>query len=244
MDRKFKAKQVTYLKFGTTEQASVELNRKMSLINDGTELTTEGIIKDAGSGHLSMLVRVNIFGDHIEEIKPEIEEIVSFEKGQQLFGSRYTQARHQDLQRCLSLFNIKSRNQIRHFLSQCGHESAGLRYTVELASGKAYEGRRDLGNTQRGWGVLYKGGGFIQLTGRVNYMKLFNHTNDNRVLTDGAKYVGRVYPWTSAGVWWDANGMNKMIDRGATVRQVTRRVNGGYNGLADRERWWSKTAIF
>lgn len=50
----------------------------------------------------------------------------------------------------------------------------------------------------------------------------------------GAEYVAERFPFTSAGWWWNSNKMNELCDRGATVKQVTRRVNGGYNGLSDR----------
>ena len=52
---------------------------------------------------------------------------------------------------------------------QLAHESVSLRYFEEIASGSAYEGRRDLGNIHPGDGVRYKGRGPIQLTGRSNY---------------------------------------------------------------------------
>ncbi len=57
------------------------------------------------------------------------------------------------------------------FIAQIAHESGELTYVQEIASGKAYEGRKDLGNTQPGDGIRYKGRGLIQLTGRANYEK-------------------------------------------------------------------------
>ncbi len=243
MTRTFAVKENTAFKLHNTKQTDPNKPTDFLVTPKGVRLNLGDFIEDAGTGHLKVMLEGYLYGEHIEEVSKEVKEILPFNKGVKLFGNRYTKARHDDLQRCLSTFNITKRNQIRHFLSQCGHESAGLRYTVELASGKAYEFRKDLGNTQAGWGEIYKGSGFIQLTGRVNYVKLFNFVKDQNVLTQGAKYVGRVYPWTSAGVWWNANGMNAYIDRGATVRQVSRRVNGGYNGLADRERWYKLTSI-
>lgn len=145
-----------------------------------------------------------------------------------------------DLNNTLTTFDINTPARIAHFMSQCGHESGLGMYTKELASGTAYEGRMDLGNTQDGDGPRYKGAGYIQLTGRTNYLRFANFIGDPDIM-QGVDYVAAKYPWSSAGFWWANAGMNALIDTDATVEQVTRRVNGGYNGLQDRlalyERW-------
>lgn len=152
-----------------------------------------------------------------------------------------------DLNVTLMRFGIsKTPARIAHFISQCAHESGHGKYTKELASGTAYEWRQDLGNTQPGDGPRYKGGGYIQLTGRSNYQRFANYIGDPAVM-QGVDYVAAKYPWSSAGFWWANAGLNQLVDNGATVEQVTRRVNGGYNGLADRkmlyERWIKQNRI-
>ena len=127
-----------------------------------------------------------------------------------------------------------------HFLAQVGHESAGLRYMEEIADGSAYEGRADLGNTRPGDGRRFKGRGPIQLTGRANYRAFTRwaqnagHTNHdfeaNPHLLSQPKwgFLAASYYWTVA-----RPNLNAQADRD-DLEAVTRSINGGLNGLADR----------
>jgi predicted chitinase len=127
------------------------------------------------------------------------------------------------------------------FLAQLAHESGGLRYFEELASGAAYEGRKDLGNTQKGDGVRYKGRGPIQLTGRSNYRSagaaLGVPLEEHPEMAASPEVGFRVAAW-----FWATRGLNALADKGDEVafKEITRRINGGYNGLADREAYWRR----
>lgn len=141
------------------------------------------------------------------------------------------------------------------FLAQVGHESGGLFYTEELASGTAYEGRAALGNTQPGDGVKFKGRGLIQITGRANYQALSTALQEDFIANPallGGKNV-KVCTTTqlrnaalSAGWFWNRTNLSTLadkiilqhpLDEGTNLdyyKQITRRINGGYNGLEDR----------
>ena len=152
-----------------------------------------------------------------------------------------TDEQFEDLNRALEKFGINTPERIRHFMSQCAHESANGRYTREIASGEAYNGRGDLGNVYPGDGPKYKGGGYIQLTGRSNYQSFSDYMGDPEIMNQGCSYVADNYPWSSAAYWWYSHGMNEYVDGlsglsdSEAVSRVTRRVNGGYNGLSDRQ---------
>lgn len=135
----------------------------------------------------------------------------------------------------IKMANLNSPQRIAQFLAQIAHESAGFKTTTEYASGKAYEGRKDLGNVQRGDGVRFKGRGLIQITGRANYAAMGKALGQDFIKnpTEAADF-----PWAAltAAVYWNKRLINRYADKN-DVRAVTRAVNGGYNGLADRIRY-------
>lgn len=124
------------------------------------------------------------------------------------------------------------------FLAQVAHESGGFNYVRELSSGEAYEGRKDLGNTEPGDGRRFRGRGLIQVTGRANYA-LCGATLGLDLLAHPELLEEPVHAARSAGWFWNTRGLNALADRGDFER-ITRRINGGTNGQADRLAYFDK----
>jgi len=124
------------------------------------------------------------------------------------------------------------------FLAQVAHESAEFRYFEELASGDAYEGRADLGNTQPGDGRRYKGRGPIQLTGRKNYRlageKLGLDLEGKPQLVAEPAVGFRVSVW-----FWTKSSLNLFADVD-DFDTITRIINGGFNGKAHRDAYYER----
>jgi len=138
-------------------------------------------------------------------------------------------------------YNITTILRLAHFLAQCAHESGNFKWVVEFASGKAYEGRKDLGNTEPGDGVKFKGRGYIQLTGRANYTKFSAFCGEDCVTNPDL--VATKYPMMSAAYFFNNVKLWPICDKGsdvATITAVTRKVNGGTNGLDDRINYFNK----
>jgi putative chitinase len=136
------------------------------------------------------------------------------------------------LQATLQAYDISNRLRIAHFLGQTCHESAGFRTTEEFASGDAYEGRSDLGNTQPGDGRRYKGRGLLQLTGRANYRAMGSVLGVD--LEGKPELAGQ--PALSLRIaceYWKSRNINKPCDQD-DLMTVTRLINGGLNGLEER----------
>lgn len=148
----------------------------------------------------------------------------------------------QSLNAAIDLFsqNLSTPLRIAHFIGQCAHESDGFNALEEYASGSEYEGRSDLGNTQPGDGVRYKGRSFIQTTGRANYQALTDKVGEQLgvdFVKDPEKLALPEYAGIGAASWWDDAPINSKCDKGMSddaIEGVTLVVNGGTNGLDDR----------
>lgn len=137
-----------------------------------------------------------------------------------------------DLGQAMVDHGITTRRRAIMFIAQVAHESGGFRYREEIASGAAYEGRRDLGNTHAGDGRRFKGRSYIQITGRANYAAVSRALHVDFVAHPDKlalpKYAAQAAAW-----WWQTHGCNQLADRGSFLA-VTRRINGGTNGLSSR----------
>ena len=142
------------------------------------------------------------------------------------------------LNQTMCVYEISSRLRKSAFLAQLAHESGELRYMAEIASGAAYEGRIDLGNTHKGDGVRFKGRGLIQVTGRANY--------ESCAASLGMSLTGfEAYVMTpegaamSAGWFWNSRMLNALADSKDFIR-ITKKINGGTNGLSERQAYYRK----
>jgi putative chitinase len=145
------------------------------------------------------------------------------------------------LQSTLERYQIDTPLRVAHFLAQAFHESDGMCTTQEYASGAAYEGRRDLGNTQRGDGVRYKGRGLFQLTGRANYTAYGPKIGIPDLVDHPERAADPAVSLLIACEYWKERrgGLNQYADRDDVVT-ITRAINGGLNGLEDRKNYLAK----
>jgi|SRR5690554_3461835 len=122
------------------------------------------------------------------------------------------------------------------FFAQTHHESAGFYYTKEIGNDayfKKYEGRKDLGNMHPGDGLRFKGRGFIQVTGRFNYTAISKDTGIDYL--NNPEWLEREPDAMLSALWyWQKHKLNDLADK-KDIRRVTRIINGGYNGLKDRQ---------
>jgi putative chitinase len=149
-------------------------------------------------------------------------------------------------------FGINTPKRQAAFLAQLAHESGSLRYVQEIASGAAYDNRADLGNTRRmrlRWrrlagttpGRYYKGRGLIQITGYNNYRACSRDLlHDADELCKHPEMLEMLPLSVRSAAWyWDSRDLNALADAGK-FDLITKAINGGYNGMADRQAYHAR----
>lgn len=165
----------------------------------------------------------------------------------------------------METFKINTPLRLAHFLSQCMHESGNFKFLIEnlnysengllstfpkyFSNGSAaqyarnperianrvYANRMGNGDEWSGDGWKYRGRGYIQLTGKANYVSFSQSVGENVV--SNPDLVSTKYPLASSAWFFHRNALNTIADKGPSVdviTAVTRRVNGGTKGLSDR----------
>ncbi len=165
-------------------------------------------------------------------------------------GHKRNRSRKQALARRLSGLGM-GRSELAQLLAHVLHESGAFRYVQEVwAPTKAqlgYEGRADLGNTEPGDGRRFRGRDLLQVTGRANYRDLTRWARARYPdAPDFERWPDKLISaeWLGLGViwYWSTRVPRRLIERG-DLRAITRRINGGLNGLADRQRWYARAAL-
>ena len=132
------------------------------------------------------------------------------------------------------------------FAAQLAHESGEFRWMEEIwgptAAQLGYEPPSTkaarLGNTQPGDGKRFKGRGPIQITGRFNYKK-YGDLLGVDLTANPERAAAPEVAFLTAGLFWKTNGLNELAD-GQQFVTITRRINGGTNGLADRQMYYER----
>jgi len=140
------------------------------------------------------------------------------------------------LEPAFEFFWINTPDRICAALAQFAHETGGWQWLRELGGARyfqRYEGRKDLGNTQPGDGPRFRGRGYIQLTGRTNYEQMARWFPEFPLMQQPEFAEQPACAAFFSAKWWQSRGLNELADAGK-FQTITRRINGGLNGLADR----------
>lgn len=151
---------------------------------------------------------------------------------------------------------LRRMSRLAHYLGQTAHENMGWYYDREVwgptAAQKRYEGRKDLGNTQPGDGLRFRGRSGVQITGRANYReftawaKLIDpaapdfEASPDAVNTDPWEGLGPIWYWDDGNP--TGNSLNAYADQN-NAEMITRRINGGLNGYDDRLAKYTRAAL-
>jgi len=154
-------------------------------------------------------------------------------------------------------YEIDTAQEFCHFLAQACHETDHFRTLREYASGRAYEGRADLGNKTPGDGVRFRGRGIFQTTGRANYLQLGIKKGNRDFFINSPELLEQpeLSVW-SACEYWKTRGLNDIANQSDTavlskkykgqvisvspVEFISLSINGGYNGMEERKGFYAK----
>jgi putative chitinase len=154
------------------------------------------------------------------------------------------------------LYEIDTPQEYCHFLAQACHETDHFKTLREYASGRGYEGRLDLGNTQPGDGVRFKGRGIFQTNGRANYLQLGIKKGRRDLFINNPELLEQPeYSVWSACEFWRTRGLNDVANHADTdvlkkkyrgniidvspVEYISITINGGYNGMDERKKYYA-----
>lgn len=118
-------------------------------------------------------------------------------------------------------------------------------YKPEKIANRVYANRMGNGDEQSGDGYRYRGRGLIQLTGKNNYLKFSKWYNDSKIFVDSPDLLLQPqFAALSAFFYWDKNKLNDyiIIETGSynICKKLTKKINGGYNGLDERFKLYLK----
>ena len=146
------------------------------------------------------------------------------------------------LNTAMNRYQIVGAKRVAAFIAQIGHESGQLKYVKEIwgptVAQTRYEGRADLGNTEPDDGSKYRGRGLIQITGRANY-KACGDALGLDLINQPELLEKPQHACMSAAWFWATKGLSTLADEGK-FETITRRINGGLNGLADRQMLYTR----
>jgi predicted chitinase len=150
------------------------------------------------------------------------------------------------LNEAMAQYGIDSMMRTAAFVAQLAHESGEFRWMEEIwgptPAQRRYEPVTDLsqrlGNTEPGDGKRFKGRGPIQLTGRANYRR-FGDLLGIDLMAAPEQAAAPEAAFRVAALYWKSRGLNELSDA-ENFREITRRINGGFNGLADRQKYFER----
>lgn len=194
---------------------------------------------------------------------------MTLQQFEKMFNLKNSEVIYEIITRFSKDYNLNTVNRMAGFLAQCGHESAGFtrfrenlnyssdalhrvfkKYFPTLESAKPYHRKPEkiankvygnrMGNSDElsGDGWKFSGKGAIQITGKNNYSAFAKHKN--MTLDEVSEYMLSLEGAIESALWfWDVNGLNQICDKD-DVKLMTKRINGGYNGLEDRTKHYEE----